>query len=219
MTDALKSVLPSKVAPGKPACSLSSWPYCNARKRLPLKLIDRLARTVGDKLEAASLAGWKWRGRTVKLVDGTTLSMPDTADNQRAYPQSGTQKPGLGFPLAMMAGIISLSTGAVLRWALGPCRGKHTGEQALLRTRMPELGAGDVILVDRHHCNYFTAAAQIAPRALSFKGSLQLLLAFQTRLRFATRASAGGASNRQPDWLQRNRTAAAICGVCPLRVR
>lgn len=159
--DAVARHLAERTAQGKPACSLSSGPYCNARKRLPLKLIERLARAVGDTLEAASLADWKWRGRTVKLVDGTTLSMPDTVDNQKAYPQSGTQKPGLGFPLAMMVGIISLSTGAVLRWALGPCRGKHSGEQALLRTLMPELDTGDVILVDRYHCNYFTAALLI----------------------------------------------------------
>ena len=159
--DAVARNLAERTAQRKPACSLSSGPYCNARKRLPFRLIERLAMAVGDTLEAASVAHWKWRGRSVKLVDGTTVSMPDTKDNQKAYPQSGTQEPGLGFPLAMLVGVISLSTGAVLRWALGPCRGKHTGEQALLRTLMPELGAGDIILVDRYHCNYFTAALLI----------------------------------------------------------
>ena len=58
----------------------------------------------------------------------------------------------------MLMGVVSLATGAVLRWALGPCRGKHTGEQALLRTLMPYLEAQDVVLVDRYHCNYFTVA-------------------------------------------------------------
>jgi len=91
-------------------------------------------------------------------MDGTTVSMPDTPANQEVYPQSGVQKAELGFPLAMLVALISLSTGAVLRWALGPCRGKHTGEQALFRTLMPCLEAGDVVLVDRYHCNYFTVA-------------------------------------------------------------
>ena len=85
--------------------------------------------------------------------------MPDTPSNQAVYPQSGVQKPGLGFPVAMLMAVFSLATGAVQRWALGPCRGKHTGEQALLRTLMPYLDAGDVVLVDRYHCNYFTAAS------------------------------------------------------------
>ena len=156
--DAVARNLAERTARSRPACSLSSGPYCKARQRLPLGLIARLTKAVGDTLEGASPKQWKWHGRSVKLVDGTTISMPDTLENQALYPQSGTQKPGLGFPPAMLVGLISLSTGAVLRWSLGPCRGKHTGEQALFRTLMPQLTAGDVILVDRYHCNYFTAA-------------------------------------------------------------
>jgi len=121
-------------------------------------LISRLGVAVGETLERASPGHWKWRGRSVKLLDGTTVSMPDTPANQSVYPQSGVQRPGLGFPLAMLVALISLSTGAVLRWALGPCRGKQTGEQALFRTLMPHLEAGDVILADRYYCNYFTVA-------------------------------------------------------------
>jgi hypothetical protein len=113
---------------------LSSGPYCKARQRLPLSLIERLAVSVGEGLEDMSCKNWKWRGRSVKLLDGTTLSMPDTAANQAVYPQSGEQQPGLGFPLAMLVALISLSTEAVLRWATGACRGKGSGEQALFRT-------------------------------------------------------------------------------------
>jgi hypothetical protein len=128
-------------------------------------LIKRLGVSVGERLENASPQTWKWRGRSIKLVDGTILSMPDTELNQSAYPQSGVQKPGLGFPLAMLVALISLSTGAVLQWALGPCRGKHTGEQALFRTLMPHLAAGDIILADRYYCNYF-AVAQLVERGV-----------------------------------------------------
>ena len=119
---------------------------------------DKLALCVGQKLEHASPRAWKWRGRSITLLDGTTISMPDTEQNQSAYPQSGVQKPGLGFPLAMLVALISLSTGAVRNWALGPCRGKHTGEQALFRTLMTDLSPGDIVLADRYYCNYFTAA-------------------------------------------------------------
>lgn len=156
--DAVARHLSERTACGQAACSLNSGPYCRARQRLPLELISRLGANIGEELERASPQGWKWRGRSVKLMDGTTISMPDTAENQSVYPQSGAQKPGLGFPLAMLVALISLSTGAVLRWALGPCRGKHTGEQALFRTLMPHLVPEDVVLADRYHCNYFTAA-------------------------------------------------------------
>ena len=113
--------------------SLAPLVHCKARKRLPLELIRRLALKVGETLEHEIPVDWKWRGRSVKLMDGTTISMPDTASNQSVYPQSGVQQAGLGFPLAMLVAVISLSTGAVLEWVLGPCRGKHTGEQALFR--------------------------------------------------------------------------------------
>jgi hypothetical protein len=99
------------------------------------------------------------------------ISMPDTASNQSAYPQSGVQKAGLGFPLAMLVAVISLSTGAVQEWALGPCRGKHTGEQALFRQLMPQLEPGDIILADRYYCNYFTAA-MLVKRKRSINPSL-----------------------------------------------
>jgi len=156
--DAVARCLSERTAAGQTSCSLNSGPYCKARQRLPLELIKRLSVSLGDQLERASPRAWKWRGRSIKLIDGTILSMPDTEKNQLAYPQSGVQKPGLGFPLAMRVALISLSTGAVLQWALGPCRGKHTGEQALFRTLMPQLASGDVVLADRYYCNYFTVA-------------------------------------------------------------
>ena len=156
--DAVARHLAERTATALPGCSLSSGPYCKARKRLPLNLITRLAKVVGDTLENACPKEWKWRGRSVKLIDGTTVSMPDTPDNQKVYPQSRAQQEGLGFPQALLVAVISLSTGAVLRWASGPCRGKETGETALLRRLMPELTEGEVVLADRYHCNYFTAA-------------------------------------------------------------
>jgi hypothetical protein len=156
--DAVARHLSERTAQNATPCSLSTGPYCKARQRLPLSLIQRLATAVGEYLETASVPAWKWRGRAVKLLDGTTISMPDTAANQAEYPQSGEQQPGLGFPLAMLVALISLSTGAVLRWATGPCRGKGTGEQALFRSLMPHLSKGDIILVDRYHCTYFTIA-------------------------------------------------------------
>lgn len=159
--DAVARHLSERVARGAAPCSLNTGPYCKARQRLPLALIERLATAAGERLEAASASDWKWRGRAVKLLDGTTVSMPDTSANQAEYPQSGEQKPGLGFPLTMLVALISFSTGAVLRWANGSCRGKGTGEQALFRFLMPHLTEGDIILADRYYCTYFTVAMLI----------------------------------------------------------
>lgn len=147
-----------RVAQGEAQVSLSTGPYCNARLRLPLGLVERLGRSVGERLEGASTVGWRWRGRPVKIVDGTTVTMPDTQDNQAWYPQHGVQKPGLGFPIARLVALVSLSCGAVLDWAIGPCKGKQTGEDALLRRLYGSLVKGDIVLADCYHCSYFTVA-------------------------------------------------------------
>ena len=156
--DAVAQGLSARLAAGQAPCSLNTGPYCKARKRLALGLVERLAREVGARLSEAQPMPWLWRGRHVKLVDGTTVSMPDTARNQAAFPQSRGQKPGLGFPLARLVGIVSLSCGAVLEWATGPCKGKDTGETALLWGLMDKLRQGDVIVADRYFAGYFMVA-------------------------------------------------------------
>lgn len=199
--DAVSRRLSERTARGETACSLNSGPYCKARKRLPLPLIRRLAQKVGETLEQDSPADWKWRGRSVKLMDGTTLSMPDTASNQSVYPQSGVQQAGLGFPLAMLVAVISLSTGAVLTWALGACRGKHTGEQALFRQLMPSLAFGDIILADRYHCNYFTAALLMA------RGVDLVTRQHQRRITDFRRGRRLGRRDHLVDWIRPQRPA------------
>ena len=139
-------------------CSLNTAAYCKARLRLALGLIERLGRETGERLCAQQPQAWRWRGREVKLVDGTTVSMPDTVTNQVSFPQSRTQKPELGFPLARLVAIVSLSCGAVLDWAVGPCEGKQTGETALLWRLAQKLRCGDVVIADRYFAGYFLIA-------------------------------------------------------------
>ena len=99
---------------------------------------------------------WLWKGRRVYLFDGTTVTMPDTPENQAAYPQVYNQKPGLGFPIARLGAVISLACGAVVN--LGFCRyaGKGQGEVSLLRRLWDVLRPGDVLLADRLIANWAT---------------------------------------------------------------
>jgi hypothetical protein len=99
--------------------SIRTGGYCRARARLPLEMIVALTRETGRLLSAQAPRGWRWRGRCVKLADGTGISMPDTAENQVRYPQPRSQTPGVGFPLAGLLGIVCLSTGAILEAAIG----------------------------------------------------------------------------------------------------
>ena len=119
---------------GRKPCYGGTGAYCKARAKLPERFLQRLTCNVGQQLEEAAPHAWRWYGRRVVLLDGSTLSMPDTAANQKAYPQQRSQKPGVGFPILRWVALLGLTTGAVLASAFGPWRGKQTGETALFRT-------------------------------------------------------------------------------------
>ena len=137
-----------RLSRGQSACSAKTSAYCQARKRLPEEFFAFVARLAGKTLEANVGAPWLWKDRHVYMFDGTTVTMPDTRQNQAAYPQVYNQKPGLGFPIARVCAIMSLSCGAVLD--LGICRyaGKGQGEISLLRKMLGILSPGDILLTD-----------------------------------------------------------------------
>jgi hypothetical protein len=143
---------------GKAACSADPGAYCKARGRLPEGVLTRLTRSSGRRIQDQGPDGWRWQGRNVKLVDGTTVSMPDTPANQRAFPQPHTQRPGIGFPMARLVVLFALTTGVVLDAALGPCQGKQTGETALFHSLQDNLEAGDILLADRYYGSYWELA-------------------------------------------------------------
>ena len=105
-------------------CSDNTGAYCRARAKLPLVVIERLALQVADGCEARVPKRWLWKGRHVHLVDGTTLSMPDTAENQTAFPQPPCQKEGLGFPIVRLVVLLSLATAMVTGMARGPMKAR-----------------------------------------------------------------------------------------------
>jgi hypothetical protein len=123
--------------------SESTGAYCIARARMPLDILARLrcaVATQGRKAEEL------WNQFRVRVLDGTAVSMPDTPQNQRAYPQSAEQKPGCGFPFMKIVGIFSLSTGVLLDYAKG---NKHQHELNLLHRLLEVFKAGDLVLADR----------------------------------------------------------------------
>jgi DDE family transposase len=122
--------------------------YCQARRRLPWDILPRLRCAAAAHAQKARRL---WRDLCVKVVDATTISMPDTPKNQRAYPQSRAQKPGCGFPLLRLVGVFSLSTGTLLDYAKG---NKHQHELGLLQRLLHQFKPGDLVLADRGFSTY-----------------------------------------------------------------
>jgi hypothetical protein len=155
---AVARILAQRVADDQAPCSEDTAAYCRARAKLPATVLKRLALQAGRNLEKQVPGDWLWHGKHVVLADGTTMLLPDTKANQKAYPQPSSQEPGLGFPMIRMVVLLSLATACLLGMALAPYQGKETGETALLREMLDELNAGDVLLADRYYCSYWLVA-------------------------------------------------------------
>lgn len=148
----------TRVAQGLAPCSPLTGGYCKARQRLAESLFYGLMHQSGQQLQQQVPTAWHWHGRAVKIVDGSGVSMPDTEANQEAYPQPGSQKPGLGFPVARLVVVFSLACGAVLAAAVGRSKGQQSSELMLFHSLHAALERDDVVLADRFYCSYWEVA-------------------------------------------------------------
>lgn len=195
-----------RIANGLKPCSTHTGAYCKARKRLPLEMLSSLTRETGRQIAQRARANWLWLGRRVKLMDGITITLPDTAMNQAKYPQQSNQKPGLGFPIARVVGLLCAATGAVLDAAIGPYSGKTGSEHALFGQLLGSISANDLILADRYYCAYFVIALLKAQRAdVLFQQHQRRLTDFRKGRRLGSRdhVVTWHKPNRCPGWLPR----------------
>jgi hypothetical protein len=160
---AVARLIAHRLSRGQPPCSAETGAYCQARQRLPETFFADVACSVGRSLDARAERDWLWEGRRVYLFDGTTVTMPDTRENQEAYPQVYNQKPGLGFPIARLGAVISLACGAVVNLGFCQYAGKGQGEVSLLRRLWDVLLPGDVLLADSLIANFTNIVLLQAP--------------------------------------------------------
>jgi hypothetical protein len=151
-----------RVTGGLSAPSTHTGGYCRARLRLPLNMVSNLSLHLGRLIDTQVPQAWRWQGRRVRIIDGTTVTLPDTQANQEAFPQQRGQQPGLGFPICRVVGITCLSSGALLNAAIGRFNGKGGDEQTLLRSIQDTFQPGDVAMGDAFFATYFFMVAMQA---------------------------------------------------------
>lgn len=139
------------LAQGQPVPPDEASPYCQARGALPLERLEQIHRGVVGEAERALGQGDLWQGRRVLVVDGTTDTAPDTPANQKRFPQQSVQAPGCGFPILRMVALMSLATGMIVQWSVGPWRSSELG---LLQNLWDVFKVGDVLLGDRLFCTW-----------------------------------------------------------------
>lgn len=126
-------------------------PYCQARSAIPSDRLQQIHNHLVTEADAAIAVKELWCGHRVFAVDGTTVTAPDTLENQASFPQQSVQKPGCGFPIIRIVAFLSLATGLLTAWATGNW---HQHELTLLQTLWDCLRPGHVLLGDRGFCSW-----------------------------------------------------------------
>ena len=165
--------------------------YCQARKRLPLEVLQACVRRIGQRLREDVSATITWCGRRVWLVDGTSCSMPDTPDLQAAFSQPAGQAPGCGFPVAKVVALFCWASGAVLEAAVGPL---WMSELRLWRELGPMLSPGEIVLGDRFYCSFYDMVGVMR------RGCDAVFRLHQQRLEDFRRGRRLGKNDRQVTW-------------------
>ena len=137
---------------GEALCSSNNAAFCYARRRFPIRVLISIHRHLAAALSPA-------RAPRTFVVDGTTVSMPDTESNQGCWPQSGSQKEALGFPVMRIVGLFDLTSGAWVAMARGTLKGSKKGSERTLWLRLwRHLKPGDTVVADAGFCCWFTLA-------------------------------------------------------------
>lgn len=203
-----------RLAGGLTTGSTCTGGYCLARKRLPLEMVSNLTQHLGALMDEHMPDAWRWHGRRVRIVDGTTVTMPDTPENQAAFPQQRGQQPGLGFPICRIVGITCLASGALLNAAIGRFQGKGGDEQTLLRSIQDTFQTGDIVLADAFFATYFFIAAMQAKGVdilMEKNGSRRRSTDFRRGQRLGARDHiiVIDKPKKRPDWMSETEYAAA----------
>jgi len=119
--------------------------YCRARQRLPLSEFPKALAATAQSADGLASAPPLLRGRCLKAVDGTALTLPDTPKNRQAYPAIQCPE-GPAFPMMRLVVIFSFLSGAIAAMAQGSLA---VSELALLQELTRQLAKGDILVGDR----------------------------------------------------------------------
>ena len=135
----------------KKKVSSNTAAFCKSRSRIDQACLDKVNHDVIEQQQNRLTAQHLWCERHVKVVDGSSLSMPDTKANQELYPQPRGQKKGCGFPIMRFTAMFSLATGLMLDYRKSSLQ-KH--EVISWHDMWDGYEDGDVVLGDRAFCSF-----------------------------------------------------------------
>src|SRR5207302_702019 len=88
----------------------------------------------------------RWRGHRTFHIDGSSFSMPDTAELRQEFGQPGAQAAGCGFPTAHLLVLFDAPGGFLRKAVAAPLRTHDLRHAPAMHA---ELAPGDVLVGDR----------------------------------------------------------------------
>jgi hypothetical protein len=135
-----------------------------ARQRAGAWLLWKLFHTVAGPIATREMRGAFLGGLRLMAVDGTTLDLADTTENERAFGRPTTARGSQrgAFPQVRVVALIETGTHAICDAVLRPCRcGEVPAALRLLRS----IGPGMLLLWDRGFHSYEMVRATLAREA------------------------------------------------------
>lgn len=129
--------------------------FCQSRSLMGLNLLEKIYAHVAQAACRCLPGSALLQGRSLKVMDGTSVRLADTPDNQRNFPQPSSQKPGAGFPVLKIVASFCVTSGALLAHATGHLA---VSEVSLVAQLLKTLTVGDILIADRGFCSYALAA-------------------------------------------------------------
>ena len=125
--------------------------YSEARSRMPVEDLNGIHKDIAKKAQGKVLEKQRWIGHDVKVIDGTGITLEDTPENQKAFPQPSNQSEGCGFPVMKVVACFCLASGTLLKWVETSLK---SHESRILKSFLSLFGANDVVLADRGFTSY-----------------------------------------------------------------
>ena len=176
-----------------PLPSSNNAAYCTARTKIKESDLKAIHEKVCEKVEQRVIADQRWKGRTVRVLDGTGITLPDTPANQAEFPQPSIQRKGCGFPVMKVVACFCLASGALLKWVETELK-RH--ESRILKEFIGFFKRGDVVLTERGFSSYGNLAS------LFQKGVDAVMRVHQMKKLDYTQGKALGPMDRLVTWLK-----------------
>lgn len=128
---------------------------CKARERLQLEQVQGVSRHLSEYLIKQSCKDYRWRERTVVLIDGTTVTLSHAAKILDEYKPIKNQHRRANNPQLLCLCAHELFTSVALPPQFGPYRGdKVTSEIELYHKLVSDLPQKSLIIADRLFGNF-----------------------------------------------------------------